>query len=270
MGVRRALIFLGGCWMAMAAACDEGPRTGPGACVMHQEDPSRFLCLAVISLTHCEVEAANSNVQDPHDWTHFAGKTCEALGYRYCEFNGCIEGTKDGGCHEGGGTRMYANGLCESDIPPSEVDCTGGVFHGIWHSKNPSGTVKAHWDFDYCRVVSWDTSGEICGFHVEIQGFEFTGVGSDQGTVVVSYGDYYNWTLCEPDAKWDLDPTAPKGEQQPIPWKLVSDDIIDLNGERLYNKKEPAGKQPPSWKGPGNTPEPEPCGTLPEVSCQGS
>jgi hypothetical protein len=267
MCTRGLFVFIGLVAMVLAGACDEGPRTGPGACVMHQEDPPAYVCRAVISLTHCEIEAGNVGVDDPDDWTHLFGKTCAGLGYRYCEYNGCGE-TSEYTCEEGGGTNMYANSLCDNDIPPSDFDCTGGVFHGIWHSKNPSGTLKAHWDFDYCRVVSWDTTGEICGFHVEIQGFEFTGVGSDQGTVVVHYGDYYNWTLCEPDAAWELDPTAPKGEQAPVNWELKVDGTINLNGEILYPPDRDI-KLPPAWEGMGKAPSPEGCGTLPEVSCLG-
>ena len=268
---RRLLWVLGLLVSMIGGACDEGPRTGPGACVVHIDEPTpAFTCVAVISLTHCEVEADNyGGISDPDHFSHFAGKTCADLGYRYCEYNGCVDGTEEGGCEEGGGTHMYASSACDDDVPPSDVDCTGGVFHGVWHSKNPSGTLKAHWDFDYCRVVSYDVSGEICGFHVEIQGFDFTGVGSNKGTVKVSYGDYYNWTLCDPDAHWQLDPTAPKGEQVPVPWELLSDGTINLNGEIIH----PPDREihpPPKWSGKkGEAPSPDACGTLPEGSCGG-
>jgi len=250
-------LYIAGCQLG-------GDDDGAGACVMHQDEPMKIhKCIAVISKGHCDSEG-DQKVGEKESYTYFSGKTCAQLGYKYCEFNGCVVGADEGGCDEGSGTHMYGTCACDNDYPPSDIDCTGGVFEGVWHSQNPNGTVKAHWDFDQCRVISWDATGEICGFHVAVEGFEFSGVGDDQGTVLLSYGTYYNWTLCEPDAHWQEDPTAPKGEQAPISWELKSNGNLNINGENIIRGN--GGKTPPGWGGSG-APSGDECGTLPQASC---
>ena len=256
--------------LAAAYACGEsgekgeGVKDGEGACVMHQEEPSKaYTCVYVLNKDHCDVEAQNYGVDE--DYSHYPGMTCADRGYKYCEFNGCIEGGPDQSCSEGGGTHFYATSICDNDYPPSDGVCVkGGVVGGIWHSINPNETLKAHWDFDQCRVVSWDATGTICGFHVKINKFSFTETGADTGTLVVSYGDYYNWTMCEPDAHWELDPTAPTGEQVPINWSKESNGDFNINGEII--KPGNGGKNPPPWDSKGQ-PEQGECGTIPAGSC---
>ena len=242
-----------------------GDDDGPGACVMHQEGQnSIYKCIAVTSRTHCDSEG-ELKVSSKDFYTYYSGKTCAKLGYKYCEFNGCVIASESG-CKEGSGTHMYGTSACDNDDPAPDFDCTGGAFEGVYHSLNPNDTVKAHWDFDQCRVVSWDATGTICGFHVTVTGFDFDGVSNNQGTVKLSYGDYYNWTLCEPDAHWQLDPTAPKGEQVPINWSLDSNGNLIINSETLIPGN--GDTTPPGWDGV-NAPSAKECGTLPAGSCGG-
>jgi len=130
-------LYIAGCQLG-------GDDDGAGACVMHQDEPMKIhKCIAVISKGHCDSEG-DQKVGEKESYTYFSGKTCAQLGYKYCEFNGCVVGADEGGCDEGSGTHMYGTSACDNDYPPSDIDCTGGVFEGVWHSQNPNGTVKAH------------------------------------------------------------------------------------------------------------------------------